>query len=182
MDFIFKNKRYNCFFGEYPLECIIAQQVPITSLLACQKNIPFDVMNIIQEFRIGEGNLKLQKLLEYCIRVSETNFTMKKLISIVPKENFMSIEPLKLPYQYPFEYYSGDKSLQKLLSSFNNEDLREIFLSMSNEGLRELFSSLNNESLREIVSLRNNESLQEIVSSLNNESLQEICSLIISLI
>ena len=156
MDFIFKNKRYNCFFGEYPLECIIAQQVPITSLLACQKNIPFDVMNIIQEFRIGEGNLKLQKLLEYCIRVSETNFTMKKLISIVPKENFMSNEPLKLPYQYPFEYYSCDKSLQELLSSLNNENLQEILSTLNNENLREILSSLNNENLREIFSSLNN--------------------------
>ena len=114
IDFICKKKRYNCFFGEYPLECIIAQQIPITSLLACQKNIPFDLMNIIQQFRIGEGNPKLQKLLEYCVRISEKNFMMKKLMLNNPKlledEHSMSNKSLlivkdqKPPKLNPFEY------------------------------------------------------------------------------
>jgi len=107
IDFMIDGIIHHTFIAEYPLECIISQQVPITSLLACQKNIPFDVMNIIQQFRIGEGNPKLQKLLDYCINISEKNFMRKASDQNLDSTtlNLIDVEAPKLPNEYPFEYF-----------------------------------------------------------------------------
>jgi hypothetical protein len=104
------NKNHFLFFTEFSKECITSLQVPITALLSCKKNIPFYVMNIIQEFRIGEGNHKLQKLLEYCIEVTEQKYMKDKskndldLINFIQK-NRKEKEPPILPDKNPFAYW-----------------------------------------------------------------------------
>jgi len=100
------------FFTEFSKECITSLQVPITALLSCKKNIPFYVMNIIQEFRIGEGNHKLQKLLEYCIEVTEQKYMKDKSKNDLDLMNFIQKnrkekEPPILPDKdkNPFAYW-----------------------------------------------------------------------------
>ena len=46
----------------------------IISLPAWQRNINFDFMRIIQQFRIGDNSPELDKFLEYYIKVSEEKF------------------------------------------------------------------------------------------------------------
>jgi len=80
--------QYFAFFSEYPVECIIARQVAITCLLACEKNIPFEVLDIIQKFKIGEENLKLQKLLKDCLEVTEQKIMQNEKPPIYQDKNF----------------------------------------------------------------------------------------------
>jgi len=68
IDYFKGGLRYYAFFAEYPIECIISQQIPIICLLACKKNLPFGVIHMIQEYIGEEGNLELQELLEHTLK------------------------------------------------------------------------------------------------------------------